>query len=42
MTSDKDKKIDKKKESKEEKSDTDFRCCYVVDPCGCYVSQYCC
>ncbi len=30
----------KKKERKEiqgKSSETDARCCYVVDPCGCYV-----
>ena len=37
MTKDKDKKKDEIHEGKKKKSDTDLRCCYVVDPCGCYV-----
>jgi len=49
MKADKDIKIDEKEEGKAEKSDTDTRCCYVVDPCGyyvdpcgCYVDPCCC
>jgi hypothetical protein len=29
---------DKKSESGEEKSVSDLCCCYVIDPCGCYVN----
>lgn len=42
MTSDKDIKKDETKESKPDTIDTDRRCCYVVDPCGCYVNPCCC
>ncbi len=42
MTNDKDIKKEEKKESEVEKSNSDLRCCYVVDPCGCYVNPCCC
>ena len=29
---------DKKVKSSEEKSVSDSSCCYVLDPCGCYVN----
>ncbi|MEW6673135.1 MAG: hypothetical protein AB1427_15630 [Thermodesulfobacteriota bacterium] len=34
---DKDIKKDDRNEGKEENSETDLHCCYVADPCGCYV-----
>jgi len=37
MAKDKEIKKKAKREIKEKKSDSDARCCYVVDPCGCYV-----
>jgi hypothetical protein len=37
MAKDKDIKKKEKKEHREKKSMTDARCCYVADPCGCYV-----
>jgi len=39
---DNDKKKDDKVESEAEKSETDLRCCYIADPCGCYVDPCCC
>ncbi len=46
MAKDKDKDIKKKErkgiKGKKEKSQTDASCCYVMDPCGCYVNPCCC
>lgn len=35
--SEKDIKKDEAKESKDEQTDTGRCCCYIADPCGCYV-----
>ena len=36
-TKNKDIKKDEKNKSEAEKSERGLRCCYVADPCGCYV-----
>ena len=37
MKNDKKSKKDKKAGGKKERTDSDLSCCYVIDPCGCYV-----
>jgi len=41
----KEKKTKKDKDKKDkgiEKKANPNLCCYVIDPCGCYISSYCC
>jgi hypothetical protein len=37
MAKDQDIKKKEKKEHREKKLESEARCCYVADPCGCYV-----
>ena len=38
MEKDKDIKKDRKDESSDKNAGSDLCCCYVMDPCGCYVN----
>lgn len=42
MAKDKDIKKKGKKEIREKKTETSAGCCYVADPCGCYVDPFGC